>query len=74
MLGTEQVIESTSAGEIFTTATATARRFRVSDNRGQFVTGPGPVDMATAFRMLDGMLKTGGNTGPAHAPGLATAR
>jgi hypothetical protein len=73
-LGTEQVIESTSAGEIFTTATATARRFRVSDHRGQFVTGPGPVDMATAFRMLDGMLRTGDSAGPAPAAGLARDR
>lgn len=72
MLGTDQLIVTTTAGEIF--ATAASRRFHVIDNQGHSVSGPGPVDMATAFRVLDGMLKMDGGAGAAGSRGMMAAR
>lgn len=68
MLAAEQLIVTTTAGDIV--ATAASRRFHVVDNEGHAVSGPGPVDMATAFRVLDGMLKTGAAAGSGQSRGM----
>ncbi len=58
MVDNEQVIESTRAGDMVMAANAAPRCFRVVDSGGRPVTGPEPVDMATAFRVLDSMLRS----------------
>ncbi|MGB7981805.1 MAG: hypothetical protein WCF36_13565 [Candidatus Nanopelagicales bacterium] len=74
MFSSERVIESTDAGDIYMTAVATTRRFYVTDSSGNYVTGPGPVDMATAFRVLDAVLKsTGSSTASAPSTLLAAS-
>lgn len=57
MIGYERVIASTAAGSIVTAITMSPQRFRVLDGMGQDVTGTTHVDLATAFRLLDGLVR-----------------
>lgn len=57
MTGHERVIASTTAGSIVTASSMSPQRFRVLDGMGQDVTGASHVDLATAFRLLDALVR-----------------
>ncbi len=57
MTGRERMITATRAGAIYMMGNDTPRCLSVFDNQGRDVTGPGRVDLATAVRALNDLLK-----------------